>query len=249
MANRRAQRLFISYAHEDSELADHIAAICKGLGVRCFLDHKDITWGKSIGKAVSDGLIDSTHVLVIISPASLKSGWVPYEVGYASGTRKRVLPLLTHPSLDLPGYLGDPLFKTTNEDLQRLLHDALLREPVPVTRAPTEQDDNWIDSLHKQLLEVEVELEGRVLTPHDVFLAVRDKLLTGVPAENLGDEVKNRVGLSDWYGSRESTPEPFDKLLAPLVQNQLVRIQRRTSGVRVVLFATDRGMEYGHSFS
>ena len=46
----------------------------------------------------------------------------------------------------------------------------------------------------------------------------------------------------------ESTPAPFDTLIAPLVSNDLVRVQKRVSGVRIVLIATEPGKHYGHAF-
>jgi len=38
----------------------------------------------------------------VISPASLKSQWVAFEIGQAKALGKRLLPLLTHASLDVP---------------------------------------------------------------------------------------------------------------------------------------------------
>jgi hypothetical protein len=77
---------------------------------------------------------------------------------------------------------------------------------------------------------------------------VFDKLVTGPPAEGLGQAVASRLKLSGSFYGYESMPEPFDTLVAPLVTNDLVRVQQRVSGVRVVLFATDHGQQYGHAF-
>jgi hypothetical protein len=98
--------VFISYSHQDR---DFVLAFCADIGhyVSYFLDEKELRWGISIGRSVTDALSGATSVLPILSPASLKSGWVPFEIGYARGRGRQVLPLLTHPGLDVPSYLGD----------------------------------------------------------------------------------------------------------------------------------------------
>ena len=245
---RRRPKLFISYSHDDAALADEVASVCKELAIPCFLDRKDINWGESIRNTVAHGLGQATHVLVIVSPASLKSGWVPFEVGFAIGRGIHVLPLLTHPSLDLPGYLGDPLYRI-NRDLRESLSRALVQSPTPRKRPRSNEDSDWIATLHADLLETTANVGGRRLSSHEVFIAVFSKLILGLPAEDLGAMVASELGMSGHYYSRESPPEPFGTLLAPLVTNNLVRVQKRTSGVRVVLFATERGKKYGHSFS
>ena len=244
-------KLFISYAHEDSRMADQIERLCQEIGIQCFLDRKDIHWGESITKAVGNGLDEATHVVLIVSPASLKSMWVPFEIGFAFGTGKQVLPVLTHPSLDLPGYLGDPAHKTGIEDLEESLRSHLLQKPVPPKSDRREQDEtDWIESLYRELRTPKASVENRELSPHDAFMAVFKSLLTGVPAELFGNWVAANlnVGTPNHYVGTESTPEPFDKLLAPLVTADLVRVRKRVSGVRVVLFSTDRGQKYGRAF-
>jgi len=97
--------VFVSYAHEDSKVADDIEDILTTCGIDFFRDVKSIAWGDSIDGEVKTALNQARAVLVIISPASLKSYWVHYEIGFASALGKRVLPFLTHPSLDVPGYI------------------------------------------------------------------------------------------------------------------------------------------------
>jgi hypothetical protein len=103
--------VFISYSHIDSEVADDIAAILEEFEITFFRDVKDIEWGQPISLKVKEGLNDSLAILVIVSPASLKSHWVPYEIGYATAKEKRILPYLTHPSLEVPSYIKDLNYK------------------------------------------------------------------------------------------------------------------------------------------
>jgi len=99
--------VFISYSHVDKGFARRLSKRLVQIGVNCFLDEKNIEWGDAITEKVRESLNECVAIIVIVSPASLKSAWVPFEVGQAVSAGKRVLPLLTHPSLDVPLYLAD----------------------------------------------------------------------------------------------------------------------------------------------
>lgn len=128
------RRVFISYSSVDQEQADRLAEICNEIGITYFLDRKDVKWGDDVGEEIAKGVTASTDMIVIISPASLKSQWVPYEIGQASGQGKPILPYLTHPSLSLPSYL-QKLHYTS--DLQAVRD--YLKEEVPPPLLTTTQ--------------------------------------------------------------------------------------------------------------
>ncbi|MHA1329886.1 MAG: toll/interleukin-1 receptor domain-containing protein [Candidatus Hodarchaeales archaeon] len=114
----KGEKVFISYSRVDEKLANSLVYLLEEIGIECFLDQKDIDWGSSITYEIHKGLSECSAVVVIISPASLKSQWVPYEIGRAVGEGKRILPLLTHPSLELPGYMRDLHYKTDLKDVK-----------------------------------------------------------------------------------------------------------------------------------
>lgn len=99
--------VFISYSHTDSNVADAIVKELEDLGINHFRDVKEIEWGQAISARVREGLHSASAIIVIVSPGSLKSQWVAYEIGFGSGTNKRILPYLTHGSLDLPAFISD----------------------------------------------------------------------------------------------------------------------------------------------
>ena len=104
--------VFISYSRFDKSLVVELTCALDKRGVEHFLDEKDIEWGADFTEKIGEALRSCSAVLVVISPASLKSSWVPYEIGQAKALGKSVLPLLTHPSLELPGYLKSLNYKT-----------------------------------------------------------------------------------------------------------------------------------------
>lgn len=129
--------VFISYSHVDSKEADELASLLDELDIEYFRDVKDINWGDSISSKVRDALDSCVAILVIVSPASLKSHWVPYEIGHASALRKIILPFLTHPSLEIPHYIRDLNYATTVEKVKDYFTNTFAQEAKRVVR-PTE---------------------------------------------------------------------------------------------------------------
>lgn len=99
--------VFISYSQRDAELADDLTSVLSKLSIDYFQDVRGIGVGEDISTRVREELDNCVVVLVIISPASLKSHWVPYEIGHASALGKVVLPYLTHPDLEVPPYIRE----------------------------------------------------------------------------------------------------------------------------------------------
>jgi len=111
-------KVFISYASVDEKRAKQLAKALSEINVEYFLDRKDIEWGDDVTERITRGLSDCSALIVVVSPASLKSQWVLFEVGHASGLGKKILPFLTHPSLDVPAFLKPFHYKTCLSDVK-----------------------------------------------------------------------------------------------------------------------------------
>lgn len=117
-------KVFISYSRIDAPIAQEIAKILKNLNIPYFLDEKDIKWGDSVVKTINSAIDKQiTHEIVIISPASLKSFWVWYEIGYSTAKDIIILPFLIHPSLDVPSFLSEYNYITNMEDIKKYFVD------------------------------------------------------------------------------------------------------------------------------
>lgn len=111
-------RVFVSYSRVDKDAAKRVEAILRKKGVEYFLDERDVEWGAGIDASILNALERMTHLIVLVSPASVKSQWVAYEIGLAKGKGLRVLPLLLHPSVDLPPFISDLNYKTSYDDIE-----------------------------------------------------------------------------------------------------------------------------------
>lgn len=92
---------FFSYSREDSEFALRLAGDLKAAGANVWLDQLDITPGQRWDSAVEDALKNCPRLIVVLSPAAVKSQNVMDEVSYALEERKTVIPVI-HRDCDIP---------------------------------------------------------------------------------------------------------------------------------------------------
>jgi len=85
---------FFSYSRDDSEFALRLAEDLKAAGANVWIDQLDIPAGMPWDRMVEDALNSCPHILVILSPISVKSDHVRDEVSFALSKQKRVIPVL-----------------------------------------------------------------------------------------------------------------------------------------------------------
>ena len=104
-------RVFISHQKKNSDVARIIADYLEEAGIDIYFDQYD---GKidrsnpeSVVSAIQYGIHNSTHMLVLFSPNTFDSMWVPWEIGYAYNSliALNVLRLKGVPKDKLPEYL------------------------------------------------------------------------------------------------------------------------------------------------
>jgi hypothetical protein len=163
-------KVFISYSSVDEPLAKEIEGTLEAAGISAFRDKKDIDWGDDVLERVAKGLTDCSAVVVIVSPASLKSQWVPFEVGHAMALGKKVLPFLAHPSIDVPDFLRKLNHKQRVEDV-RAYFAAQLEAAARVSSSPPKPSPKERDAIRaarNELLEARMRSEAGV-TSTNVF--------------------------------------------------------------------------------
>jgi hypothetical protein len=117
-------RVFLSYSRHDHDHVAGLVQVLSDLNVDVFQDTKDMQWGQEIASRVRRAIGECDALIVVISPASLKSQWVWYEVGAAQTLGKAVLPYLTHLAMDVPDYLRGLHAVATPHDARVYLSDS-----------------------------------------------------------------------------------------------------------------------------
>jgi translation elongation factor EF-4 len=87
--------VFVSYAHNaDSQFALMLVEDLKNGGAPAWLDQIDIPPGVEWDREVEHALNNCTHLLVILSPASVDSTNVRNEIHFALNKQKKIIPVL-----------------------------------------------------------------------------------------------------------------------------------------------------------
>lgn len=75
--------VFLSYTHEDRDLAKKIATEMTSVGIDTWWAEWEIRAGDSIVQKINDGLGDCTHFVVLLTPRSIGKPWVKAEMDAA----------------------------------------------------------------------------------------------------------------------------------------------------------------------
>ena len=101
--------IFLSYASEDSNSAAEVMnQLSRKPNFHVFTSDK-ISAGENWRTKIKKALSKSDLFLVLLSPASVKSKWVQFELGAAWGLNKAIIPVVTSPDVisQIPLELGD----------------------------------------------------------------------------------------------------------------------------------------------
>lgn len=98
----KAKQSFISHATEDAKFAHTLADDLRRLGMPVWIVPESICAGESWVEAIERGLQESSHVLVVLTPAAVESQWVKKEVEIAIALecekRIQLIPLELKPT-------------------------------------------------------------------------------------------------------------------------------------------------------
>jgi hypothetical protein len=85
---------FLSYARKDTQFVLRLVYDLRAGGADLWLDQLDIKQGERWDRAIEDALAKSPRLLVVLSPAAVKSNNVMDEVSFALEHGKTVLPVI-----------------------------------------------------------------------------------------------------------------------------------------------------------
>ncbi len=93
----KVEQVFVSYDSEDTQFAHRLADDLQRLGVKIWISPESIHPGESWVSAIERGLRESSHIVVVLTPAVLESKWVRKETEIAVAQERkdriRVIPL------------------------------------------------------------------------------------------------------------------------------------------------------------
>jgi hypothetical protein len=112
---RKAYVVFVSHSTCDAWIARTIGEKIDALGASSWLDMKDLERGEVLVDSIINGIDGSDEAVVVISPKSINSQWIMFEIGAARIQRKRVTPILNNVGYDAIKPLKDVKAVDLNE--------------------------------------------------------------------------------------------------------------------------------------
>lgn len=105
--------VFISYQREDEKYAKEISDFIRSSEIDVYFDLNDLNLIKmtnpnKVTEAILKGLNSSDYMIVIVSPTTSDSPWVPFEIGYAFDRMEDKMKILRHKEIDknnIPDYM------------------------------------------------------------------------------------------------------------------------------------------------
>ena len=106
--------VFLSHQKKDKDICRKIADYLTNANIDVYFDEDDEDLKflmqkylpQSVVDCIRNGINKSSHMLVVVSPHTINSQWVPWEVGYGyESTNLAVLTLKGIKDTDLPDYL------------------------------------------------------------------------------------------------------------------------------------------------
>ena len=106
--------VFLAHQQRDKDQAKKVADYLQNAGIEVYFDEydRDLRFhhqngnAKEVTKAICAGINNSSHMLVVVSPNTVTSTWVPFEIGYGyDKTELAVLCLKGIPVGTLPAYV------------------------------------------------------------------------------------------------------------------------------------------------
>ncbi|MFK5893325.1 MAG: toll/interleukin-1 receptor domain-containing protein [Pseudomonadota bacterium] len=106
--------IFISHISIDKEAAEEICEYIRYHGnVDVYFDKNDeeLQWAvqmdnaELITKMIEKGINRSSHVMCLVSDDTVRSWWVPYEIGFGKKGNKKISTLILKDTDELPEYL------------------------------------------------------------------------------------------------------------------------------------------------
>jgi len=130
--------IFISHASADKDFARKLSADLKRAGHEPWLDEWDVRIGESIVSGIERGIDRAEHLILVLSPRSVKSSWVAEEWRSAywqqvESGRVKILPVLIE-ECEIPTFLRSRRYADFRTDYSAGFFDLVHRGLLPAKR-------------------------------------------------------------------------------------------------------------------
>jgi len=149
------RQLFVSYSNEDRVVARSIAEELRRHDVHVWFNEFALAPGDSIAARMQEVISSSDYLLILLSPHSVKSPWIPYELGAAyarelSDRNVTVIPVLIS-DCEIPAFLASRILVDLRKDFQQgieaLVHRLNLATDIDFAKLTPRQFEELVAEL------------------------------------------------------------------------------------------------------
>lgn len=105
--------VFLSHKSEDKQFVEAIGEYFMNAGIDIYLDKNDFKLQTAVSmndpekvtECIQEGISKSDYILCFVSANTVKSWWVPYEIGYGKKANKEIATLVRKDTTYIPDYL------------------------------------------------------------------------------------------------------------------------------------------------
>lgn len=141
-------RVFISHNHSDKDFARRVGMHLLKKGHEVWLDKWELLPGDSLTEKISDGMINSSYLLVLLSKKSVASNWVQRELEIAINRQLKdksikVIPCLLE-ECDIPTFLSPVFYADFRESFEDGINQLLPAiKMVDINTFGQSKEDAW----------------------------------------------------------------------------------------------------------
>lgn len=112
-SNRSKPVVFLSHKSEDKDYVEAVGNYIMNAGIDIYLDKNDFNLQRAVKdedpvkvtECIQEGISNSDYILCFVSQNTVKSWWVPYEIGYGKKANKGIDTLVRKDVTYIPDYL------------------------------------------------------------------------------------------------------------------------------------------------
>jgi hypothetical protein len=114
-------KVFISYSTRDLTRAAQVKQLLEAAGAQVFVAEYSLAPGSDLAGGITAAIRACDLFVLLWSHHARNSEWVPQEIGIAKGCNKPVIPIVLHPSAEVPGFLKGLKYLPLYKDPKRAL--------------------------------------------------------------------------------------------------------------------------------
>lgn len=211
-------KVFISHTHADKPLAREISVKLIGAGHEVWLDQWEMVPGDSLIEKISEGIVESSYLLVMLSKKSVEAPWVKKELETALTRQIKEKGITVIPCLiedcEIPVFLEPIVYADFRQSLEE-----------------------GIEQLLPAIKMIDLRSTGRLKDDED--LSIHDHALDwGIAGNQEGRTFFKSTFISTYATEKFSTLFTFEAEASEFLKNRFIKMPEEFLPIKLITFMT-----------